>query len=169
MTLPVTTPVTIPVTGVEPIARTAARVLLVDPVDRVLLFRGHDPAGTDPRSYWFTVGGGLEPGESPAEGACRETFEETGVRLAPADLVGPLWHEVTDFPFDAMTIRQSQDFFLARCAAAEVDTSGFCETEIRSVEAHRWWTLEELASTEEEVYPVDLADRLRALLTGGVA
>lgn len=154
-------------TTVEPIARTAARVLLLDPADRVLLFRGHDPAGTDPRSYWFTVGGGLQAGESPAQGACRETYEETGVRLVPADLVGPLWHEVTEFPFDGMTIRQSQDFFLVRCATADVDTSGFDEIENRCVERHRWWTVKELRTTDEQVFPVDLAERLCPLLTAG--
>lgn len=147
------------------VERTAARVLLLDPTDRVLLFRGRDPAGTDAGSYWFTVGGGLEPGESARQAACRETFEETGIRLDPAILIGPLWQDVDEFPFDGRVIRQEQEFYLARCGTADVDTSGFCDYEVRSVENHRWWTVEELMSTSEEVFPVDLADRLGPLLT----
>src|SRR5699024_7998792 len=42
--------------------RTAARVLLFDEADRLLLVRGHD--ADDPgRSWWFTIGGGIDPGE----------------------------------------------------------------------------------------------------------
>jgi len=42
----------------EPIPRTAARVLLIDEADRILLFHGVDPA--DPTDeFWVTPGGGL--------------------------------------------------------------------------------------------------------------
>jgi len=50
--------------------RRAARVLLVDRADRTLLLRGGDPARPGLR-WWFTPGGGLMDGESPAEGAAR--------------------------------------------------------------------------------------------------
>ena len=46
-------------TRADPVPRTGARVLLLDARGRVLLLRGHDPATPD-RSYWFTVGGGLD-------------------------------------------------------------------------------------------------------------
>src|SRR5690606_42109346 len=42
------------------------------------------------RSWWFTVGGGIDPGETPHQAAVRELFEETGLRLDPAELVGPV-------------------------------------------------------------------------------
>src|SRR5690606_28107491 len=51
--------------------RRAARVILLDDADRLLLVRGHD-AGETSRSWWFTVGGGLEPGEDVRAGALRE-------------------------------------------------------------------------------------------------
>ena len=44
--------------------RQAARVVLLDDRDRVLLFRGFDPADPDRGSWWFTPGGGINPGES---------------------------------------------------------------------------------------------------------
>ncbi len=144
--------------------RTGARVLLLDPADRVLLFRGHDPVDAAAGSYWFTVGGGLEPGESAVDGACRETFEETGVRLDPARVVGPLWHETVTFPFNGLTIHQEQHYYLARCAGSVVDTSGQEAIEVLCIEHHRWWSLVELEQTKDIVYPTDLAERLRMLL-----
>jgi 8-oxo-dGTP pyrophosphatase MutT (NUDIX family) len=37
--------------------------------------------------YWHGVAGGIEEGESPAEAAERELAEETGLELAPVDLL----------------------------------------------------------------------------------
>src|SRR5688572_15916571 len=67
-------------TGLVP--RRAARVLLLDAADRVLLFRGCDPARPAQR-YWFTVGGGQDPGGTLTDCAVRELYEETGLRLVP--------------------------------------------------------------------------------------
>jgi 8-oxo-dGTP pyrophosphatase MutT (NUDIX family) len=144
--------------------RRAARVLLVDAADRVLLFAGTDPARPS-HAYWFTPGGGLDPGESPADGAARELAEETGLRLTPAELGPPVWAETAEFPFDGVWYRQEQEFFLVRVPAWEVDTAGFDEVERASVTGHRWWSLDELAGTDERYYPEDLP----AVLTRALA
>jgi len=65
--------------------RRAGRVLLVDRAGRALLLHGGDPARPAER-WWFTPGGGLSGDETAAEGAARELFEETGLRVDPADL-----------------------------------------------------------------------------------
>ncbi|MCW3845322.1 NUDIX domain-containing protein, partial [Micromonospora yasonensis] len=109
-------------------------------------------------------GGGLDAGETPAEGAARELAEETGLRLAPAELGAPVWSETVEFPFDGVWYRQEQEFFLARVASWEVDTTGFDEIERASVHGHRWWSVDELAATTERYYPPDLPDRLAATL-----
>jgi 8-oxo-dGTP pyrophosphatase MutT (NUDIX family) len=152
----------------ETIMRRAARVLLVDAADRVLLLRGFDPATPDSR-YWFTIGGGLDPGETPAEGAARETFEETGLPLAASDLGEPVWHDTAEFPFEGRWYRQEQDFYLVRVDAWEVDLSGLDEIERRSTDSHRWWSVPELAATSERIYPQQLADLLVRLLAGNGA
>ena len=153
------------------IDRPAARVLLVDGAGRTLLFRGGDPARPGQR-WWFTPGGGLDDGESPAEGAARELFEETGLRVDPAEFGEPVWHQVTEFSYNNVRYRQDQDFFLHRVTEWQVDTAGFDVQERLTVDEHRWWTAEELDATDETVYPAELSDLLRRCLTearaGGV-
>jgi 8-oxo-dGTP pyrophosphatase MutT (NUDIX family) len=148
--------------------RRAARVLLVDAAGRVLLFAGFDPARPEHR-YWFTPGGGLDPGESPADAAARELAEETGLRLAPAELGEPVWSETVEFPFDGVRYRQEQEFFLVRVPSWEVDTTGFNDIERASVSGHRWWSPAELAGTDERYYPVDLTAVLARALAGRAA
>lgn len=47
---------------------------------RILMVQNH-------RGFWSTPGGHLDFGESPAECAVRETFEETGVRVTEVEFV----------------------------------------------------------------------------------
>jgi 8-oxo-dGTP pyrophosphatase MutT (NUDIX family) len=148
----------------ELIIRRAARVLLVDAAERVLLMRGFDPATPEVR-YWFTVGGGLDAGETPPEGAAREAYEEIGLPLSASDVGEPVWHDAVEFPFEGRWYRQEQDFFLVRVDAWEVDTSGLDEIERRSTDGHRWWSVPELVATSERFYPEQLPGLLTGLLT----
>ena len=144
----------------DPVDRLAARVLLLDRDGRVLLFRGCDPTAPELGEWWFTPGGGRDEGESPQECAVRELHEETGLLLSP-DALGEVVHErLTVFPFDGVTYRQTEDYFLVRVEAHDVDTSGFSEVENRFVLGHRWWHPEEIRTTEEKVYPEELLDVL---------
>ena len=140
--------------------RSAARVLLVDGTGRTLLLRGGDPARPG-LHWWFTPGGGLDPGESPREGAARELFEETGLRVDPAGLGDPIWHQVAEFSYRNRSYRQDQDFFLLRVAAWQVDTTGFDDEERDTIDQHRWWSADELAATGETIYPAELPELLR--------
>jgi 8-oxo-dGTP pyrophosphatase MutT (NUDIX family) len=144
--------------------RSAARVLLLDALDRVLLLHGYDPADRARGSWWFTPGGGLDPGEEPLAGAARELAEETGLALAPAEFVGPVYEQVVEFPFEERRYRQSERFYLARVERWEVDTSGFTAVELRSVDGHRWWSLAELRATSDRIYPASLADLVAGLV-----
>ncbi|MGB9376974.1 MAG: NUDIX domain-containing protein [Mycobacteriales bacterium] len=148
-----------------PILRHGARVLLVDSLDRVLLFRGRDPGRPDVDPYWFTVGGGLDPGETSEQAAIRETYEETGLRLATGDLVGPVWEDVAEFPFDGRRYRQPQVFFLVRVETWQVDTSAFAEVEVRTIDQHRWWSADDLDCTSDIYFPPELPALLRRVLS----
>jgi 8-oxo-dGTP pyrophosphatase MutT (NUDIX family) len=147
--------------------RRAARVLLVDAAGRTLLFRGGDPARPGER-WWFTPGGGLGAGESSAAGAARELREETGLRVDPAELGEPVFHEVTEFSYRHQPYRQTQDFYLLRVDGWQVDTAGFDADEQLSIDEHRWWSAEEIDATAEQVYPRRLGDLLRRVTAAAV-
>jgi 8-oxo-dGTP pyrophosphatase MutT (NUDIX family) len=149
------------------IDRRAARVLLVDRAGRTLLLHGGDPARPGQR-WWFTPGGGLHAGETPAEGAARELFEDTGLRVEPAELGAPIWHQVTEFSYDHRQYRQDQDFFLLRVAEWRVDTAGMEADEQETITEHRWWSAAELDASTEQIFPEDLATLLRRHTADGV-
>ncbi|GIF10450.1 NUDIX hydrolase [Actinoplanes teichomyceticus] len=149
------------------IARRAGRVLLVDLAGRALLLHGGDPARPGLR-WWFTPGGGLEPGESTVQAAARELFEETGLRVTPAELGEPIRHEQTAFSYNGRDYVQTQDFFLLRVADWQVDTAGMDAEERLTITEHRWWSAAEIEASDELIYPADLAELLRAQQVAGV-
>lgn len=144
--------------------REAARVLLVDEHDRVLLLEGRDSTRPDEGTWWFTPGGGIDDGETPEQAARREVQEETGIAL---DELGPVVHaRTTEFDFEDQRYRQHEVFFLARLPLGEPAERRLSPIEERSLVSQRWWRPDELTAAGVTVYPEGLATLVQSLLVG---
>ncbi|MEE1756939.1 NUDIX hydrolase [Streptomyces sp. SP18CS02] len=144
--------------------RRVARVILLDPDDRILLLHGYEPDDPDV-TWWFTPGGGVEGQETREEAALRELAEETG--LTDVELGPLLWQRRCSFLFAGRRWDQEEWYYLARTARTDVALGELTELERRSVAGLRWWTSAELSAARETVYPTRLAELLRTLLDEG--
>jgi 8-oxo-dGTP diphosphatase len=145
--------------------RPTARVLLFDPDNRILLMKGRLPAARERPGVWFTVGGGVEPGETYAEAAKREIVEETGIEDF---ILGPVvWLREGVMLMPAPTLFKEQ-YFVARCAGGDPVRKAWTEVEHDLIDDIRWWSLPELMTTADRVFPPGLVGRLPPLLAGRV-
>lgn len=143
-----------------PVTRVAVRIVLLDPDDRVLLFEGRDLSDPhDTLRWWFTVGGGVDAGESFEEAAQRELLEETGLSGLP--LVGPFHQREVEFLNHGEPLHQVEHFYAARTSDTELDDRGWTELEQKAVTTWRWWSADELSESSAQFYPEDLVDLTR--------
>lgn len=145
-------------------SRPSARLVVLDPEDRVLLFRfRHTQGALAGRDYWATPGGGLEPGETFPDAARRELFEETGIRV---EAVGP---QVGERHFvlqlaDGEHVMAEERLYLVRIANTALSQAGWTDEEMQVMAEHRWWSFHDLEATTDTVYPEDMAEIVRRAL-----
>ncbi|MDE3096680.1 MAG: NUDIX domain-containing protein [Chloroflexota bacterium] len=148
--------------GAAPVLRRAARVLLIDARERILLFRAEGDFA-DGSAIWLTPGGGLKPSESYARAARRELWEETGL---DAEVGACVWTRRHVYPNRGRLEEARERFFVVRCAPFEVDRTHWEPAEAADLTAHRWWPLPEIAASDEVFVPRRLAALLTPILRG---
>ena len=151
------------------VERPSARLILLDPDDRLFLFRIFDPDVYDPRNRhqdecWMMVGGMVDPGESFEAAAVREAREETGLVVTGVRWV---WTRQREMFWRSKMVLHKERFIVGRANSTEIDTSGLDEKERSWTRGHRWWRLDEIEASSERFEPHDLAVHLKNLLQEG--
>jgi 8-oxo-dGTP pyrophosphatase MutT (NUDIX family) len=141
-----------------PALREAARAILLDPDDRVMLLRYDENGG-----FWATPGGSLEPGETHHQAVIRELREELGVRHV--DLGPHLATRTKDHQVAGRNVRQAEQYYLARVRPENVHPQSAASPD--NIQEWRWWSLAELTATSQTVYPAELTELLRGILASG--
>lgn len=111
----------------------------------------------------------MHRGETLASAAVRELAEETGYALTEEEL-GPLvatcaglWATPNGRPHFS-----ADSYYFIRVPHPDIDTDGQEEFERAYITGHRWWTLDEIRTAAEVVWPLGMANLITRLLAGDV-
>ncbi len=150
--------------------RPAARAIILDEDDRILLCRFEFPRDGRQFVVWATPGGGVEPGESLLAALRRELKEEVGLEIN-AD-PPHIWHHEqvrAGYPADGYD-GAVNDYFLVRVPAF-TPRGSLSDEELaaENVTGLRWWDLPEIAGYQgtDRFGPRNLALLLTTLLREG--
>ncbi|MFD7658895.1 NUDIX hydrolase [Actinosynnema sp. NPDC059797] len=144
--------------------RIGARVLLLDPADRVLLIHARDP--DHPTHHWWELpGGGLDPNETPTDAARRELAEETGIHL---NQLGPhLWTRESRFHYRGQDHHRIDHVYLARTTTITPHAAPRpTDNEKLGLVEHRWRTLDDLNTCHDKLLPPELPHLLHDIING---
>jgi ADP-ribose pyrophosphatase YjhB (NUDIX family) len=132
-------------------------VVVLDPDGRVLLFRYDDPPPMG--VHWSTPGGGIEPGETPRQGAARELQEETG--WEDVVLGAELGASRRIIDRGSGRVGQHETHFAAYVDVPERPV-GMAGHEVDSIAAWHWFAPDDLP--HEPVWPAELPAYLSMLI-----
>jgi len=143
--------------------RLSARLLVVDPAERVLLVPVTDAEG----SWWDLPGGGVEPGEDTVAAAVRETLEETGYAV-PRTVVGaPSWSGEVVFRWLGSWYWSRQVVHSAHVPALpDPIEAALTPEEAPTHGPPRWWSVAEAVEARLAIPPFERAEELGALVDG---
>lgn len=119
--------------------RRGARVLLLAD-DQVLLQGDRDP-GVPGSAFWQLPGGGIDEGETAAQAAVREVWEETGLQITQEDLLGPIATRTVVHGYSDRVLIQEEVFFLVRCQRFSPQPKGLTEREAQRFVEIAWHDL----------------------------
>ncbi|CAI3152684.1 RNA pyrophosphohydrolase [Acinetobacter calcoaceticus] len=140
--------------------RKSSRLLVINENHQILLFQfTHTNDALAGQSYWATVGGGLEEGETFEQAACRELYEELGVVRQNVDTHVAIRNFEMMLP-SAEVVMSNERLFIVFIKNEEVNTANWSEHEKLVISKSRWWTFDELSQTQEIVYPNNIPNIL---------
>ncbi len=142
-----------PTAGLPLKQRRSGRVILFSPADEVLLISFVVSRSDGAFAFWATPGGEVEENESDRAAALREVREELKLSV---DLEGPVHASTAEFEHNGAMLVSTDVFFAARCERDSPSLQAFTEEERTAMRSARWWTLEEIKTTSERVFPEDL-------------
>lgn len=151
--------------GPTPGLRRTSRILVVAPDGAALLFMTAAPDSSR-FARWITPGGGVDPGETHAEAAVRELFEETGL------VVEQVGESIYSYDFAVAWDEADHDRGHAEYYVVRVDehftpsSANWTDDERVDVTAHAWLTADALEAGGEPFEPPHLPELIRRITIG---
>ncbi len=151
--------------------RNSVKVLLINEENNLLLMRQDNPGiksqdGSYAGAFWSLIGGKIEEGESREEAACREIYEETGLKVMPDQVSLPVWYGSVNLNMNGKLTHLYQQLVIVRLTgSSETTLENLTAEEAEFVNDLKWFSLDEIEHTSEIIYPIILKDLLRQVVS----
>ncbi|PZO85070.1 MAG: hypothetical protein DI626_07755 [Micavibrio aeruginosavorus] len=143
--------------------RNVSRVLLIHE-DKVLLMKVDLPD----RSFWCTIGGGMENNETVEEAVKREAYEEVGLTGQDVTWDRSVWHGEHVLKRHGVDTLHKETFVLGYANSTKIDPAALTEEEKAVVKEFKWWPIHELETTTEFVVPPSMVTHIKPIMNGQI-
>jgi 8-oxo-dGTP pyrophosphatase MutT (NUDIX family) len=120
------------------------------------------------RSFWCTVGGGMDPGETVEDAVKRETYEETGFTAQDVVWQKPVWYGEHIRTWNGVETINKTTFVLGHALKTTIHPAALTDWEKRHVKEFKWWSVQEMETTAEFIVSPNLIEHIKPIMRGEV-
>jgi 8-oxo-dGTP pyrophosphatase MutT (NUDIX family) len=150
--------------------RNSARGIVFNAAGEIMLLRCEDLAPVDPRNpallkYWVTPGGGTKEGETSEQSLLRELHEEAG--LVGVEVGDCVWIRELELHLERGPVMSRERYYLCRSPQIQFTSEHMTESERAVIKDIRWWSLDQLAASNETFRPPGLFSLVSSIVVDG--
>jgi len=151
--------------------RNSIKTLLLNENNELLLMCCNDPKttsldGKSRKLFWTCIGGEIEEGEDVKQAALREIYEETSIESKYIKLGPIVWHGEFSLILSGKPTHIKQQFIVAHTTAKTFSLENLTKEETPIVTHLKWFSLKDLQSCPDIIYPVVLRDHITDIVVG---
>lgn len=144
--------------------RRRASALLVSPKNKLFLFKFAFAFLAHGKSLWVTPGGGVDEGESFAQGLQRELFEELGLDVAVAEPY-VFFRKMPFISKSGEKFTSDERYYVVKVPDENVLFGNMSTGERQLTKEGKWWSIDGIRSSSEEFFTDDLDVILKDIIS----
>jgi ADP-ribose pyrophosphatase YjhB (NUDIX family) len=146
--------------------RKSSRGVIIDNDNKVLLFRFIQNSIVGDRVFWVFPGGGLHKDESFEEALLRELKEETSIDSVYHTQW--IWTRNIELNGKRGVFLSYERYYLVKAHNTYVNLNNFTDNEKKTFLKYKWWSCDEIQTSEEEFALPDTYCLLTDLIKGHI-
>lgn len=145
--------------------RKSSRAILLNPENKIFLFKFEFVMLSEHKTLWVTPGGGVKGGENFEQALSREMYEELGLEISG----NHKWIYYRNKPFTTKSGEKfisEERYYLIKTNHSNMNFKNMTHIEKKLTKDWKWWSVEEIMNSSDSFFADNLGEELLKIISG---